>query len=257
MASSITETAETGQTNAVLGRAIFGTANGQFVSGDGVLAGLSSPEPLLDFRATLTEYPLDPSNGSDYLLFRIPVSLGLGDRSDLIGVLFGCKDAAGRDGFFGVCAAVPLGAFKEYRAAYDAVSGLFSNAASYYQLSEDGQCLGNQVPFFPRPTKDAGWKSFQLRALARKLPGLLVSHSVSEHDQISDIDAITIVSEHAQETEDGRILHSSIFAYQIPREGIQNLETHEIEKFSKINKDKRQERLRRIKEKERKEIENK
>ncbi len=105
---------------AVLGRCAFATARGLTLRAGGALAGLEETPQALEFRGRGGDLRPLPWPGEEVVFRRVlqgPTPEAPGRHLDLLGLLHAARDAGGRPGYRGGCAAVAHGDLAAYAEA--------------------------------------------------------------------------------------------------------------------------------------------
>lgn len=110
----------------LLGLAVFGTSDGLYAEGSGVLSGISnSPEQFEFNHIVQSKKYLRP--GGDSVIFRCAAHIKPSSKSiDLIGFVNCGYDASKRIGFYGVCAGLEYKNLSAYAEAYEYVVDYFN-----------------------------------------------------------------------------------------------------------------------------------
>lgn len=179
----------------ILGRAVFGTADGLTVHGNGLLAGRVQTSGAFEFNIGRgRDRPLHTIGTDAYCLFRRQVLTDQDYPVELLGILGACRDRHGRPGFVGGCVAVerdtvkPSIAVTDWALAYDEASGLYDLVRGRVD-QESGRLLLPPHNLLPATPEDRGIP------LALDSSGVLILHNVDlpEDEVIRRMQAIAFM----------------------------------------------------------------
>lgn len=135
-----------GNKTQILGEAVFGTMQGLFAIGSGVLDGIQNSPHVFELRNSDRNLDFVPDEDCP-ILFRMAVHATGGQPYDLVGIAGYANDVDKRRGFIGRCAAVEYGDIDAYRKAYDLVYQKIAETVNHYIVDGNFRRVPEHIAF--------------------------------------------------------------------------------------------------------------